>query len=283
MSIGYRIEKRDKYEIKKLIDNLESDYNSYGFNEFSSIRDRFLRHATEFLEKIVSIESFDEEYKKRSRELLEIKKDLTKRGNNIKKSQKQEKLEKTDSFIELYNLRNKGKHKNEMQWGESSINTKLDNDLLQDDFKEFADAVMTIKEQAKVQYRIRTKLEIEERRKEKEEREKRLKEEEESERRLKEEEERKESLSTELIPVQNKSIFEIWIEKLINTVKSFKLPFFGKKKDDNSIIDVEYREVENSTGEEKTGRIFVSRVDVNMLEDKEKANNGKYSSGERDR
>ena len=38
MSIGYRIEKRDKYEVKKLIDNLESDYNSYGFNEFSNIR-----------------------------------------------------------------------------------------------------------------------------------------------------------------------------------------------------------------------------------------------------
>ena len=132
---------------------------------------------------------------------------------------------------------------------------------------------MPIKEQAKKQYNIETRQDIEERRKKEEERKKRLK----------EIEERGKSSSTELIQAKNKSIFRIWIDKLINSVKSFRLPFLSRKKDDNSIIDVEYREVENPTGEKNTRKIFVNHVDVNRLEGKGDINNGDYSSGERDR
>ena len=107
MSIGertYGINNKDKDEVKKMIENIEFDFYFYDVFNKSSIlsssgRSICLRNVSKFLKKIISVESFDEEYKERARKLLEIGEELTEKSNNIEESQKQVKLEKTDSYI----------------------------------------------------------------------------------------------------------------------------------------------------------------------------------------
>ena len=82
---------------------------------------------------------------------------------------------------------------------------------------------------------------------------------------------RKEITRAELIPVKKKSIIKMWFEKIINKFKSFKLSLFNRKNRDDSIIDVEYREVDNPTENSNSRNLFINQLGVNGIEKKEDA------------
>ena len=260
-----RIKEQEREELRTLIERMEDIYNELNKSStFSFASRRYLKNSTNFLEKIISIESFDEEYKERARKLLEIGKDLTEKSNNMEKSQKQEKLEKTDRYIEEYNLINKKRHNRELEWEEGSINTKVDNELLNDNIKFFIDAVKPVIEKTKEMYEIETEQGLEKRE-------------------IKVESNIEESTSTDLIPVKNKSIIKMWIEKIINKFKSFGESLFNRNNKDDNIIDVEYRELENPTVYGNKRNSFINQLGVNGIEKKEDVEGKIYTSGEKNR
>ena len=169
------------------------------------------------------------------------------------------------------NLTNKGRYDHEMNWEESTIDTKVDDKLLDDDIKHFIKAVMPVIEKTKERYEIKTEQDTEKNGKRDTVKADANREMVENRNPDKEFSMRKEITRAELIPVKKKSIIKMWFEKIINKFKSFKLSLFNRKNRDDSIIDVEYREVDNPTENSNSRNLFINQLGVNGIEKKEDA------------
>ena len=162
MSIGEkhrRIKNEDRDELTTLIERIEANRDK--INNFPDLLSKhkkdYVNDTVKFLKKVSTIESFDEIFKEKSAKLIEIGQDIENRISGLKTEIMDIKLEPTTNFISNYDSRRKKYDYWESFGKRTAEYVKIDDELLDQDVKDFIEAVIPIIDQAKKRYDIETR------------------------------------------------------------------------------------------------------------------------------